>query len=128
VGWWSLLHPVIHLANLSRDLLSAHLRVRTSGALSWCLHTQGIPFRFLDLSLFLFDFFIFFPQTAKSFLSSTWVEWHSLINSVFAVLWKKLQKENHGAGPGVVEHAFTPSTWEVEAGEFLSSRPTWPTE
>jgi hypothetical protein len=25
----------------------------------------------------------------------------------------------------VVAHAFNPSTWEAEAGEFLSSRPTW---
>jgi hypothetical protein len=25
--------------------------------------------------------------------------------------------------PGVVVHAFNPSTWEAEAGGFLSSRP-----
>jgi hypothetical protein len=30
--------------------------------------------------------------------------------------------------PGVVAHAFNPSTWEAEAGEFLSSRPAWSTE
>jgi hypothetical protein len=29
---------------------------------------------------------------------------------------------------GVVAHAFDPSTWEEEAGEFLSSRPAWSTE
>jgi hypothetical protein len=29
---------------------------------------------------------------------------------------------------GVVVHAFNPSTWEAEAGGFLSSRPTWSTE
>jgi major histocompatibility complex class I len=29
---------------------------------------------------------------------------------------------------GVVVHAFNPSTWEAEAGEFLSSRPAWSTE
>ncbi|XP_076799116.1 uncharacterized protein C3orf85 homolog [Arvicanthis niloticus] len=28
----------------------------------------------------------------------------------------------------VVEHAFNPSTWEAEAGGFLSSRPAWSTE
>jgi hypothetical protein len=27
----------------------------------------------------------------------------------------------------VVVHAFNPSTWEAEAGGFLSSRPTWST-
>jgi hypothetical protein len=25
----------------------------------------------------------------------------------------------------MVAHAFNPSTWEAEAGEFLSSRPPW---
>jgi hypothetical protein len=29
---------------------------------------------------------------------------------------------------GVVAHAFNPSTWEAEAGVFLSSRPAWSTE
>jgi hypothetical protein len=27
-----------------------------------------------------------------------------------------------------VAHTFDPSTWEAEAGEFLSSRPVWSTE
>jgi hypothetical protein len=30
--------------------------------------------------------------------------------------------------PGMVEHAFNPSTCEAEAGRFLSSRPAWSTE
>jgi hypothetical protein len=30
--------------------------------------------------------------------------------------------------PGVVAHAFNSSTWEAEAGGFLSSRPAWSTE
>jgi hypothetical protein len=28
----------------------------------------------------------------------------------------------------VVAHAFNPTTWEAEAGRFLSSRPAWSTE
>jgi hypothetical protein len=28
----------------------------------------------------------------------------------------------------VVVHAFNPSTWEAEAGGFLSSRPAWTTD
>jgi hypothetical protein len=28
----------------------------------------------------------------------------------------------------VVTHAFNPSTWEAEAGGFLSLRPAWSTE
>ena len=34
-------------------------------------------------------------------------------------VWSKL---------GVVVHAFDPSTWEAEAGGFLSSRPAWSTK
>jgi hypothetical protein len=30
--------------------------------------------------------------------------------------------------PGMVMHAFNPSTWEAEAGRFLSSRPAWSTK
>jgi hypothetical protein len=30
--------------------------------------------------------------------------------------------------PGVVAHAFNPSTWEAETGGFLSLRPAWSTE
>jgi hypothetical protein len=30
--------------------------------------------------------------------------------------------------PGMVAHTFSPSTWEAEAGKFLSSRPAWSTE
>jgi major histocompatibility complex class I len=30
--------------------------------------------------------------------------------------------------PGVVAHAFNPSTWDAEAEGFLSLRPAWSTE
>jgi hypothetical protein len=30
--------------------------------------------------------------------------------------------------PGSGAHTFNPSTWEAEAGGFLSSRPAWSTE
>jgi major histocompatibility complex class I len=30
--------------------------------------------------------------------------------------------------PDVVVHAFNPSTWEAEAGRFLSLRPAWSTK
>jgi hypothetical protein len=36
--------------------------------------------------------------------------------------------EIHYAKPGIVVHTFNPSTWEAEAGRFLSSRPTWSTK
>jgi hypothetical protein len=52
-------------------------------------------------------------------------------------LWKKRRQNGkwpeHVAQrmysePGVVAHTFNPSTWEAEAGGFLSSRPLWATE
>jgi hypothetical protein len=46
---------------------------------------------------------------------------------------KTKQKKNNltileTEGPVVVAHAFNPSIWEAEAGEFLSSRPAWSAE
>jgi hypothetical protein len=38
---------------------------------------------------------------------------------------EKLALEIQPVGWAVVVHAFNPSTWEAEAGEFLSSRPAW---
>jgi hypothetical protein len=34
-------------------------------------------------------------------------------------------QEDTGSSREVVAHAFNPSTWEAEAGGFLSSRPAW---
>jgi hypothetical protein len=45
----------------------------------------------------------------------------SPVSLYFSLILKNL-------GPGVVAHAFNPSTWEVEAGGFLSSKPAWSTE
>ena len=36
--------------------------------------------------------------------------------------------EETKSGSAVVAQTFSPSTWEVEAGGFLSSRPAWSTE
>jgi hypothetical protein len=41
------------------------------------------------------------------------------------VVERKKEKKKSRA---VVAHAFNPSTWEAEAGGFLSSRPAWSTE
>ena len=43
-------------------------------------------------------------------------------DSHFSYFFKKL------TGRAVVAHAFNPSTWEAEAGRFLSSRPAWSTK
>jgi hypothetical protein len=37
-------------------------------------------------------------------------------------------QQNIHFGLGLVAQAFNPSTWEAEAGGFLSSRTTWSTE
>jgi hypothetical protein len=38
------------------------------------------------------------------------------------------RNERDSRSQAVVAHAFNPSTWEAEAGGFLSSRPAWSTE
>jgi hypothetical protein len=41
---------------------------------------------------------------------------------------KPKKKKKKKKKPGMVAHAFNPSTREAEAGGFLSSRPAWSTE
>jgi hypothetical protein len=41
---------------------------------------------------------------------------------------KKKKKKKRNISRVVVAHTFNPSTWEAEAGRFLSSRPAWSTE
>jgi hypothetical protein len=43
-------------------------------------------------------------------------------------LWKTVSEKRNNPEPGTVAHAFNPSTWEAEAGGFLSSRPDWSTK
>jgi hypothetical protein len=45
---------------------------------------------------------------------------HKMVDRRFSL---KLHSE-----PGMVAHAFNPSTREAEAGGFLSSRPAWSTK
>jgi hypothetical protein len=47
---------------------------------------------------------------------------------VFVYVCGKIKEKETMTLPGVVAHAFNPSTWEAEAGGFLSSRPVWSTE
>jgi hypothetical protein len=51
------------------------------------------------------------------------------VSNVSAENRKQKPKQNKNLIlPGVVAHTFNPSTWEAEAGGFLSSRPAWSTE
>jgi hypothetical protein len=45
--------------------------------------------------------------------------------TVHSHIFKKKKKKCSWA---VLAHAFNPSTWEAEAGGFVSSRPAWSTE
>jgi hypothetical protein len=51
---------------------------------------------------------------------------HIIVNTPKAQNKERILKAVRG--PGVVAHAFNPSTWEAEAGRFLSSRPAWSTK
>ena len=63
---------------------------------------------------------------------------HNLINKNKSQKNKRPSKQGHGnmrvniswknKQLGMVAHAFNRSTWEAEAGRFLSSRPAWSTE
>jgi hypothetical protein len=46
-----------------------------------------------------------------------------ILRTLCMIKWLKIESK-----PGVVAHAFNPSTWEAEAGGFLSSRPAWSTK
>jgi hypothetical protein len=50
-----------------------------------------------------------------------------MLKKIFKNKTKQNKQKNPGS-PDVVAHAFNPSTWEAEAGVFLSSRPAWSTK
>jgi hypothetical protein len=55
-------------------------------------------------------------------LNSLMYLWGSALQQLYNIVtFKKFR-------PGVVAHAFNPSTREAEAGGFLSSRPAWSTK
>jgi hypothetical protein len=45
-----------------------------------------------------------------------------LVKCVITVMRKTTNRKMEIGGQAVVAHAFNPSTWEAEAGGFLSSR------
>jgi hypothetical protein len=67
-------------------------------------------------------------RTSRSKCVGLQERWETIVNRAmtevkYCSLFKKLYTK-----PSVVAHAFNPSTWEAEAGRFLSSRPAWSTE
>ena len=58
----------------------------------------------------------FFKQILLTNNSFMWLVFLQLIEKLSKMLSK------------VVVHAFNPSTWETEAGRFMSLRPAWPTK
>jgi hypothetical protein len=58
--------------------------------------------------------------------SNKWQETLKYFEWVFKAAYSSYLNYKHE--PGMVAHAFNPSTWEAEASGFLSSRPAWSTE
>ena len=48
--------------------------------------------------------------------------------SVLMNLQNLFSAQDQGMQPGVVVYSFNPSTWEAEAGGFLSLKPAWSTK
>jgi hypothetical protein len=59
-------------------------------------------------------------------------DWNEMLNyegKRFLIQFpEKRKRKKRRISPNVVTHAFNPSTREVEAGGFLSSRPAWSTK
>jgi hypothetical protein len=67
------------------------------------------------------------PNQIRSIYSKFVILLHrigSLLGSPSEVILKGMRWE----GQTVMAHTFNPSTWDAEAGGFLSSRPAWSTE
>jgi hypothetical protein len=83
----------------------------------------GICFKWLEATsnyTFLFKNGEFKNKTEKK------AQRHRLVHlSAPKTLLYVTDSDNTRDPPGVVAYAFNPSTWEAEAGGFLSSRPAW---
>jgi hypothetical protein len=67
------------------------------------------------------------PQTHIDTHTHTHAQTHpQTLTQVYTNMYTHTYIKNKGAG--VMAHTFNPSTWEAEAGGFLSSRPAWSTE
>ena len=63
-------------------------------------------------------------------LTAPWDSFRVLWESEFGVKsgFERVSIEENKECQAVVAHTYNPSTWEAEAGGFLSSRPAWSTE
>jgi hypothetical protein len=68
---------------------------------------------------------ILFEKEINMKISNLNIQEHSLEFSVYRTIDSIRIQRNSRA---VVLHTFNPSTWEAEAGGFLSLRPVWSTE
>jgi hypothetical protein len=79
------------------------------------------------------------PETIENSSVVFFLKGWMLFHLIFMILTGKFSYLNlpregndsllkHANEPGVVAHAFNPSTQEAEAGGFLSLRPAWSTE
>jgi hypothetical protein len=68
------------------------------------------------------------PPCGSWELNSGPLEEQSVLLTTEPSLQPRVLRQNFKYQPGVVAHAFDPSTREAEAGRFLSSRPAWSTK
>jgi tellurite resistance protein TehA-like permease len=112
--------------NLSSCLpgLGLHMCTTMSGFSNHSVYFPMLMFCFLQTlericNLFYF-LFVYLISHCTVFPTSLPVNWSLVLPlDLFNIVYNK---------PGVVAHTFNPTTWEAEAGRFLSSRPAWSTE
>jgi hypothetical protein len=70
----------------------------------------------------------YFTLSMYNFLDNNNSKNSHVHGAIALCLYTMMFLRNGSTKPGVVAHAFNPSTREAEAGGFLSSRPAWSTK
>ena len=130
---WSSLQNPLRAAERARGVVSNE-RLGRSNNQGWCYPAVTLV---SGMQLFLFEHIFKISDHVLYWTTKIVMFAHMKISSSLQACsvslgsqhlrWTQRWLENESK-PGVVAHTFNSSTWEAEAGGFLSSRPTWSTK